>query len=96
MLIYLFECLHVTGLTTIRRNQPAMKRGVFPEDKTKDAVYDVIENQRSTRSVAKDVGVNRCTLGRYVKDAMRSVDTEDRCTLGWYVKDAMRSVDTED
>ena len=38
----------------------------------KDAVHDVIENQRSTRSVAKDFGVNRCKLGRYVKDATRS------------------------
>ena len=56
------------------RNRPAMKRGVFPEEKMKDAVHDVIENQRSTRSVAKDFGVNRCKLGRYVKDAMRSVN----------------------
>ena len=31
-----------------------MKRGEFPEEKMKDAVHDVIENQRSTRSVAKD------------------------------------------
>ena len=56
----------------------------------------LFENQRFTKSVAKDFGVNRCTLGRYVKDATRSVDTEDRCTLGRYVKDATRSVDTED
>ena len=56
-----------------------MKRDEFPEEKMKDAVHDVIENQRSTRSVAKDFGVNRFTLGRYVKDATRSVDTEDRC-----------------
>ena len=41
-----------------------MKRGVFPEETTKDAVYDVIKNQRSTRSMAKDFGVNRRTLGR--------------------------------
>ena len=32
---------------------------------------------------------DRCTHGRYVKDATGSVDTEDRCTLGRYVKDAM-------
>ena len=57
------------------RNRPAIKRGVFPEEKTKDAVHGVIKNQRSTRSVAKDFGVNRCTLGRYMEDAMRSVDT---------------------
>ena len=61
------------------RNRPAMKRGVFPEETMKDAVHDLIKNQRSTRSVAKDFGANRITLGRYVKDAMRSVDTEDRC-----------------
>ena len=61
-MIYCYHCLKVTGLTTIRRNRPAMKRGVFPEEKTKDAVHSVIENQRSTRSVANDVGVNRCTL----------------------------------
>ena len=78
------------------RNWPAMKRGVFPEEKMKDAVHDLIENQRSTRSVSKDVGVNQCTLGRYVKDATRNVDTEDRCRPGRYVKDTTRSVDTED
>ena len=61
------------------RNRPAMKSGVFPEEKMKDAIHDVIENQRSTRSVAKDFGVNRCTLGRYMKGEMGSVDTEDRC-----------------
>ena len=61
------------------RNQPAMKQGVFPEDKTKDAGHDVIENQQFTISVAKDFGLNQCTLGRYVKDAMRSIDTENRC-----------------
>ena len=77
--IYLYKFLQVTGMTTIMRNQSAMKRDVFPEEKMKDAVHDVIKNQRSTRNVAKDFGVNRCTLGRYVKDAMRSVDTEDRC-----------------
>ena len=59
------------------RNRSATKRGVFHEEKMKDAVHEVFENQRSTRSVAKDFGVNRCTLGHYVKDAMRSVDTED-------------------
>ena len=64
-------------MTTIMRNRPAMKRGVFPEEKMKDAVHVVIENQRPTRSVAKDLNVSRCTLGGYVKDATRSVDTED-------------------
>ena len=66
-------------MTTIMRNQPAMKWGVLPEEQMKDAVHDVIKNQRSTRSVAKDFGVSRCKLGRYVKDATRGVDTEDRC-----------------
>ena len=51
-------------MTTITRNRPAMKRGVFLEQKMKDAVHDVIENQLSTRRVAKDFGVNECTLGR--------------------------------
>ena len=66
-------------MTKIVRNLPAMKRGVFPEEKMKGTVHDVIENQRSTRSVTKEFGLTRCKLGRYVKEATRSVDTEDRC-----------------
>ena len=77
--MYLCQCLHVNGMTTIMRNRPAMKRGVFPEEKMKDAVHGVIENQRFTRSVAKDFGVNRCILGRYMTYAMRGIYTEDRC-----------------
>ena len=38
-------------MITIMRNQPAMKRGVFSEENMKDAVHNVIENQRSTRSM---------------------------------------------
>ena len=63
-------------MTTIRLS---IKRGVFPEEKMKDAVHDVIGNQRFIRSVTRDFGVNQCRLGRYVNDATRSVDTEDRC-----------------
>ena len=62
MKVNLYQCLHVPGMTTSMRNRPAMKRGVFPAEQMKDAVLDVIENQRSTRSVAKHFGVNRCTL----------------------------------
>ena len=64
------------------RNRPTVgrKKAVFSEEHNmKAAVCDVIEHQRAVRSVAKEYGIDRTTLGRYVRDARSTVNPEERC-----------------
>lgn len=52
-----------------RFKEKKSNRGVFTPETMERAVNDVIQNKRSILAVAKEYGINRMTLSRYVKDA---------------------------
>ena len=55
-----------------RNKKRKTDRGVFSADVMKTAVKEVLEQKRAVRTVAKEFGLSRATLSRYVDDAKES------------------------
>ena len=48
------------------------ERGLYNDDMLNEAVNLVVNGNMSVRQAAKTCGINRTTLGRYVKEASKS------------------------
>ena len=54
-----------------RNKKRKTDRGVFSADVMKTAVKEVLEQKRAVRTVAKEFGLSRATLSRYVDDTRK-------------------------